>query len=277
MMIRAVSPLWRAAIDEYLSSQRSGGASKNTVNVRRQHLENLARGIGEDDPWKVKRGRLIDWCADRPWSRETRRSRRTTFRSFWAWANLHGKTKKNPAAHLPSIKPARPVPRPTPQAAIKHAMAGADPRLKLMLRLALECGLRRLEVATLHTDDVIEDLLGYSLHIVGKGDHERVVPCPPGLAQHLLARDRGYIFPGDDNGHLSPRYVGKLVAAALPDRWTMHSLRHRAGTDWYSMDRDMFTVQDLLGHASPVTTRVYVEIPKDRLRETVLAVAASRV
>ncbi|WP_311210918.1 MULTISPECIES: site-specific integrase [unclassified Aeromicrobium] len=157
--------------------------------------------------------------------------------------------------------------------AYRYALARADERERLMLRLAAECGLRRAEVAQVHTRDLVQDLDGWSLRVLGKGQRERVVPLPRGLAAELRSRPKGYIFPGDDHGHLSPRWVGTLVGNVLPDGWTMHKLRHRAATRWYAVDRDTFTVQDLLGHASPATTRAYVAIPNDSLRRTVEAAA----
>lgn len=54
----------------------------------------------------------------------------------------------------------------------------------------------------------------------------------------------------------------------------MHQLRHRFATRAYSVDRDVFTVQELLGHASPATTRRYVLVPRSALRATVKAVAS---
>jgi integrase/recombinase XerC len=149
----------------------------------------------------------------------------------------------------------------------------ATPREQLMLRLAAEMGLRRAEVAVIHSRDIFEDMGGHSLTVHGKGGKERDVPLPPGLASQIRAEGTGYLFPGDDAGHLSPRWVGKLVTLLLPDELTMHTLRHRFATRAYAVDKDVFVVQELLGHASPATTRRYVLVPRDGLRRTVLAVA----
>lgn len=135
---------------------------------------------------------------------------------------------------------------------------GAPIRERLMLRLAAEVGLRRAEVAQVHSHDLIEDLGGWSLIVHGKGSRERTMPLPTSIAAELRILPSGFAFPGSDNGHLSPRWVGRIVGRLLPEPYTMHSLRHRFGTRAYALSRDMFTVQELLGHASPVTTRTYV-------------------
>lgn len=143
-----------------------------------------------------------------------------------------------------------------------------------MIRLAGELGLRRGEVAVVHSKDIVKNGAGHSLIVHGKGAKDRLVPLPRGLAVVLREYGDGYIFPGDDNGHLSPRYVGKLISRTMPEGWTMHTLRHRFATRAYALDRDLLTVQTLLGHASPTTTRLYVRLPDEALRATVEKLAS---
>jgi len=145
----------------------------------------------------------------------------------------------------------------------------ADPRTGLILRLAAECGLRRAEIAVIHTRDLIEDLLGWSLLVHGKGRKQRIVPLTDGIAAQLRELEPGYVFPGQIDGHLSPRRVGELATVVLDDSWTLHTLRHRFATRTYSIDHDTFAVQELLGHASAETTRRYIATDRSRLRDLV--------
>ena len=69
----------------------------------------------------------------------------------------------------------------------------------------------------------------------------------------------------------SPRYVGKIASGLLPPGVTLHSLRHRFATRAYAADRDVFAVQQLLGHAQANTTQRYVKVPSSALRSTVAA------
>ena len=105
----------------------------------------------------------------------------------------------------------------------------------------------------------------------GKGDKDRVIPLPDGLADELRRVPAGFLFPGAIDGHLSADWVGKLVGRLLPGAHTMHALRRKFASAAYAVDKDVFVVQELLGHASPVTTRRYVEVPRDDLRRTVNA------
>lgn len=220
-------------------------------------------------PWGVTSDHLFDYLAARDWSTETRRGRRTTFIRFYSWGMYRGFVTANPAEVLPKIKMDAGRARPAPDRAYQEALMAAKPREKLMLRLAAEVGMRRAEVAVVHSNDLMEDFVGHSLVVHGKGGKRRVVPLPQSLGRTLAQMPPGYLFPGDDDGHLSPRYVGKLIRDLLPGEWTMHTLRHRFGTRAYALTSDLLLVQEMLGHASPSTTRRYVEYDRDRMRAAV--------
>lgn len=255
---------WAHLIDRFLASLRTAGYPHTTVDTRRQHLHYLARRIGVP-PSAVTADLLIDWCSIQEWSQESRRGRQNSYKAFWAWAK-RAEGLRNVAKHLPRVKAAPGVPRPTPERVYMKATMRSDARTRLILRLAGEAGLRRAEIAVVHSDDLIEDMVGWSLLVHGKGGKERVVPLPDGLARELLDLPDGYAFPGQIDGHLSPRRVGELATEALDGAWTLHSIRHRFATRTYSIDHDVYAVQELLGHASSETTRRYVQRDSGRLR-----------
>ncbi|MCS6562422.1 MULTISPECIES: hypothetical protein [Curtobacterium] len=119
------------------------------------------------------------------------------------------------------------MPHPTPDTVFQTAMRRADERERLMLRLAADCGRRRGEIAVAHTDDVYEDMLGWTLIVHGKGGKRRAVPLTSGFATVLRSQPYGYPFPGDEDRHLSPRWVGKFITRLLDGDWPIPSLRHR--------------------------------------------------
>lgn len=265
---------WESAIHDFDQWLAAGGAPATTRSTRRQHLEHAARRLPVG-PWQVNGDLLVAYCSAQEWKPETRRGRRSTFRAFYGRAVARGTMHLNPADALPVVRPAQPKPRPAPDEVYAAALAAARPRERLMLRLSAELGLRRAEVAAVHvTRDLWHDSTGAWLTVHGKGRKDRNVPVPGGLAAALREAGPGFAFPGADDGHLSPRWVGKLIARIMPDTWTMHTLRHRFGTAAYAVDRDLLTVQQLLGHASPATTRVYVRLPPETLRTTVVALAS---
>jgi integrase/recombinase XerC len=108
----------------------------------------------------------------------------------------------------------------------------------------------------------------------GKGRKLRVVPVGDHLAA-ATAGEVGWLFPGDDDGHLSPPYGGKLVVAALPDHRTAHTLRQGFA---YRGSRNLRVVQTLLGHSSVATTerRTAVDDEAAMLAAQVCASATTR-
>jgi len=260
---KPVPPLWRTPLSTWLGSLVAAGQTRQTVDSRRQQISCAARTLGPD-PWRVTSDDLADYTMVQDWSRETRRTNYAAIRGFYRWAVRQGHVTESPAAFLPSVKAAEPCPRPAPEIVYATAKAYACRRTLLILRLAGEAGMRRAEIAQVHRDDLTDDLLGWSLMVHGKGGKLRMVPLPDDLAA-AIGEAAGWLFPGDDDGHLSARWVGKLEAQALTGKWTLHTLRHRFATKAYG-GSDLLAVQKLLGHSSPATTQRYVATDGERLR-----------
>ena len=231
-------------------------------------MQRLARAMG-GTPGDVTPARLIAWAGAQSWATETRRSVYASWRSFFRFVD-----ESSLVEHLPRVRPAEPNPRPAPALAIRLALAASAPRVALMVRLGAEAGLRRGEIAQVHARDLVPDLGGTSLIVHGKGRRERIVPLTAGLAREVERAARGgWLFPGREGGHLSARRVGELMADALPGCHTAHTLRHAFATSAHAATGDLATVQDLLGHASPATTRRYIPRDVSRMRAAVEAIA----
>lgn len=272
---------WAALIEQYCAAEAGAGRSPATIATRRAHLARIGRGM-RVGPGRVDHEKLLAWMGRQTWSVETRRSYRNTAVSFFSWGCRAGHLDHDPAADLPVIRAARPSPRPAPDTAWNEALAAAQPRVRLMLRLAAEAGLRRAEIAQVSVRDLSVGPAGAALRVHGKGRKVRVVPVtdelaaliaagPGGHTPALAAYGTGWLFPGEENGHLSARYVGDLIAAVLPDGWTAHTLRHRFATRAYRGSRNLRAVQTLLGHSSVATTERYTAVDDDEIRAAMMA------
>lgn len=271
---------WAGHLSAYLDNLAAAGYPATTRATRSAHLCRVARGIGVS-PEDVTGVSLVRFFArQQHWKRETRRGYRNSCVSFFGWMLAEGRLTSDPSRDLPSVSPAAPSPQPAPDRVYRSALMAAGPRVMLMLRLAAELGLRRAEVAQVATGDLTEQFDGFVLRVHGKGGKVRVLPVSDelaatialGAAGHTAAEPAtGYLFPGADGGHLSPRWVGRLCRDAMPDGWTMHKLRHRFATRAFRGTRNLRAVQTLLGHASVATTEIYTAVEDAEVRAAMMA------
>ena len=167
------------------------------------------------------------------------------------------------------------------------AMRSEDPIAYPIITMMLDTGLRCSEICNLDLDDVdLEDLS--ALVIGGKGEKDRTVLFTNAtldaldawkpirnarLKNCLKEEDKRSLFFSSRSRRLNPRSVQKLLdriadASDIPrTRLSPHVLRHSFATGLLERGADLVTIQRLLGHANISTTRVYLEIGDQTLRE----------
>lgn len=131
----------------------AAGRTSITLKFRRHLLRHIALGIG-CAPTDLTEGAFAAWSGQHTaWKLETRRAYRNTAQSFARWAHKAGHLAK--PLELPTVPHPKVSARPTPDYAWQAALARADDRTKVMLRLAGELGLRRTEVAQVNRKRVV--------------------------------------------------------------------------------------------------------------------------
>lgn len=262
---------WRKSIEGWTDTLKAAGLSAQTIKSRRYKMVHLAALLIPSGPEDVTTEQIVQAFARQQWKPETRKAYRNTISSFFRWLHKSGRRADDPSLDVPRVKKPHAHPRPCPDRYIAVAMEMATSSERLMIRLGAECGLRRGEIAAVHSDDVVADSAGRSLIVRGKGDKQRIVPLPDDLAC-IIMDARGYLFPGRFDGHVEESYIGDHISRLLPDGYAAHTLRHRFATTAYAATHDLFVVAELLGHESVETTEHYVAMPDGRLREATAAV-----
>lgn len=262
---------WRRSIEGWTDTLKAAGLSAQTIKSRRYKMVHLAALLMPSGPKDVTTEQIVQAFARQQWKPETRKAYRNTISSFFRWLHKSGRRSDDPSLDVPRVKKPHAHPRPCPDRYIAAAMEKATSSEKLMIQLGAECGLRRGEIARVHSDDVVADSAGRSLIVRGKGDKQRIVPLPDDLAD-IIMDARGYLFPGRFVGHVEESYIGDHISHLLPDGYAAHTLRHRFATTAYAATHDLFVVAELLGHESVETTEHYVAMPDGRLREATAAV-----
>ena len=262
---------WRESINGWTDTLKAAGLSAQTIKSRRYKMVHLATLLMPSGPKDVTTEQIVQAFARQQWKPETRKAYRNTIASFFRWLHKSGRRSDDPSLDVPRVKKPHAHPRPCPDRYIAAAMEMATPSERLMIRLGAEYGLRRGEIARVHSDDVVADSAGRSLIVRGKGDKQRIVPLPDDLAG-IIMDAHGYLFPGRFGGHVEESYVGDHISHLLPDGYGAHTLRHRFATVTYATTHDLFVVAELLGHESVETTEHYVAMPDGRLRAATAAV-----
>ena len=257
---------------------RLAGSPATTIRLRRGHVRGIARRTSTRSPGEVTLDLLIRACSSpnaQRWSNEHRRGVRRSLIAFFEWAMDNGIVTANPARGLPKVSQDKPRPQPCPDQMWMELLSGAEPRERMMARLAGEVGMRRSEVAVCHRNDLLHDAGGWAILVHGKGGRQRVVPITGQLAGDITAFcPGGFLFPGQEDGHLSAMHVGKLIGRLMPDGWSMHKLRHRFASRGLAATGDLLAVRDALGHSSVATTQIYTAGSTDRVRRVAEAAAA---
>ncbi len=283
-----IPPSWVVPLGLYEVHLRAADQAETTIARRLGDLAQIAREVGPDGPHTITGSALVAWAGEKVWATETRRNRRACARGFWEWAIANDFATENAGAALPSVPAGTPNPRPVPDRVYNPAVATATPRVALMLELGAELGLRRAEIAVIHVGrDLILDDDGYSLVVHGKGGSDVTLPVSDRLGRKIAAgapghsplggdSRTGWLFPGQDDGHLSPRRVGTLCAQQLqahqsPDevRYTAHKLRHRFGTRILRRTKDILTTRDAMRHRSVATTQIYCASDRAAVRAAI--------
>jgi integrase len=170
---------------------------------------------------------------------------------------------------LPNVKYTLDDPRIFTDSEVLLLLKNADVRLRAMIYLGYDCGLRTSEIARLRVKDI--DSRQMLLHIVhSKRGKSRYVKLSEQCLQALrtywkVYRPEGWLFPGHIDGHIKESYPSNLFHNLLvklnirpEDELSFHCLRHTYGTTMRNDDCDIFTLKKLLGHSCLSSTNRYI-------------------
>jgi excisionase family DNA binding protein len=125
--------------------------------------------------------------------------------------------------------------------ALRSALAAADDRTRLAVKLTAYAGLQPRQIAGLHTRHISEE----HLTITQRNWHHKQIPLHAELGQELQAEiarrrrgthgtgwsdrwvsEHGYLFPSDTGPRsIAASQMSRTVSSVLPDVWTTYCLR----------------------------------------------------
>ena len=186
----------------------------------------------------------------------------------------------------------RPLPKVLTRDEVRRVRVAAaeseNPLAVPIITTLLDTGVRVSEVCALDMHNVdLRDRV--AMVVEGKGDKDRMVlftdrtvdaihAWQP-IREMVMARndvpddERGALFLSRVGRRITPRGVQKIMdaladASDIPrTRLSPHTLRHNFATGLLERGVDLVSIQRLLGHSNIQTTRVYLEINDQTLRE----------
>jgi site-specific recombinase XerD len=162
------------------------------------------------------------------------------------------------------------------------AQQSENPLAEVVVILLLESGLRVSELCNLNTLDV--DMEDQSAQVwSGKGDKDRRVlfslRSKEALGKWTLYREalglrnEEALFVNGRGSRVTSRNLQKMMdslgdSAGIPrTRLSPHVLRHNFATGLLERGADLVSIQRLMGHSNIASTRIYLEISDQTLRE----------
>lgn len=251
-----------SVMDDYERSLIAGGMAEKSWAVYVQSAIAYCRTV---DPMTAQARDVEEYLVGLCVGRNTLAQYHARLKRFHAFLVREGYRADNPLDRLQRPKIARGVPRPMPDEWIEAIWEIATPVERAWITLGLYCGLRAGEAVAVR----VEDIEGDELVVRGKGDKVRRLPIRPEVfaALDVVGWPRsGRFFPRASEKAASIAIGDLLRQVGAPDRFSYHSLRHRAGTAWYQASRDVKVTAELLGHSSLETTLVYAQTDLDHAR-----------
>lgn len=271
------APMNEPAVRKYLDHMETRKLRHWTIYGRERVLARLSLWA-ESPVLKLTEQQLKDYVAmkAKTINPEPLRTEISHFRQFYRWALREGLIKVDPTLRIDLPRVSRGLPRPISEKDLAFAFAStSDAKTRVIMALAAFAGLRAAEIAGLDWREVTLDGEYPNIRVEnGKGGHVRVVPLSDVLIEYLreIPQRKGPVISAAVERPMGPRayrrgsaghyanHVGKRANEHLHGvgiEATLHQLRHRFATVTYQACQDIRAVQDLMGHASPVTTARY--------------------
>ena len=275
----------------YLSIER--GMSPNTVASYSHDAAALledCEGLSLREITTEKVVEHLSRATDAGVSKRSQARMLSSLRCFFSWCIEEGEIDHDPCARIDMPKLGKYIPAVLSVEEVAAIIESVRPegekgtRDRAILEVLYGCGLRVSEAADLRISHIWFKE-GF-VSVVGKGDKRRLVPLGETAADAIRAyleqrpapADRSFndiLFLNHRGRPLSRVSIFNLVkqqamAAGIDKEISPHTFRHCFATHLIENGADLRLVQEMLGHASILTTEIYTHIDTSTWHEAIL-------
>lgn len=264
----------------YLESCEQAGRAKGTVSLYRFHLSRLLSyinkgitDINDDDIYTY----LYNYKHRRTVSNAYLNQLRLIFNGFFKWLIKKRVRVSNPVDSIDLVKCQRKVKKPLSAEEVERLRSACETERDLAI---IEClystAVRASELLRLNRSDI--SFNRNDIVVLGKGNKERVTYLNAKSSIHL----QNYLaMRTDDNpalfvssrapyGRLTRRgledMINRIANAAQVEKVHPHRFRRTSATDLLNAGMPIEQVQELLGHRSIETTRIYCTVNQEAVK-----------
>lgn len=209
----------------------------------------------------------------------------SAIRNFYIFLMTENIVDMNPAEKVDLPKLKRKIPEILTQDEVFRILDSIDDSDKFLIRdraimeTLYACGLRVTELCGLQMGSI--DMRERFVRVRGKGMKERIVPLGSSAVsaiEEYLSKARG-LFPDKSSSYLFLNKNGKglsrmgilnivkkyAAAAGIKKKVYPHLFRHSFASHLLEGGADLRSVQEMLGHASIMTTEIYTHVNREYL------------
>lgn len=265
----------------YLESCSQTGKSSGTIDLYRFHLSRLlsyvnkdVTSISDDDVYQY----LYNYKHQRPVSNAYLNQLRLIYNGFFKWLIKKRIRATNPVDTIDLIKCQKKVKKPLSAKEVEQIRSACKTERDLAI---IEClystAVRASELLRLNRSDI--SLSRDDIVVLGKGNKERITYLNAKshihLQNYLAMRtdDNPALFVNSKAPHerLTRRgledLINRIAASAKVEKVHPHRFRRTSATDLLNAGMPIEQVQELLGHKSIETTRIYCTVNQEAVKQ----------
>jgi site-specific recombinase XerD len=198
-------------------------------------------------------------------------------RNLYRWLKREGYVFNSAVEDLRMVRAPRLLPKPMPESEINALFAACvTAQETAMLEVLYGSGCRVSELVGMSVGDI--DWERGQIRVIGKGEieqHKLIGQRALGALRIHLAGCTDNVRPlwiGRSGGRLDKktvrRHLREIAArAGVKGKVNPHRFRHSFATHMLDHGAELIDVQEMMGHASITTTRIYTAVSKSRVRK----------